>query len=368
MNYVLPDYHNCGLNVASAVLRHFGAECHHAAHPLVQALLQEKKYKNIVMMLFDGLAMAALAEHLPEDSFLRAHVAQRMTAVFPSTTVAATTSIESGEAPCEHGWLGWSMYFEQIDRMVDVFIDRDSFTGEPMGGETRVIEQYMPYCDICQKLNATGNVHAQIVSPFGDTRVDTLDALFDTAAALCRAPGRQYIYTYWGEPDHTMHSDGVMSVGALVRDIDARVQRFCQGCGEDTLVLVTADHGLLDVEPVFLSDYPHLEEMCVRPFHIEARAAAFFIKPEYREAFPAAFADCVGGDDFLVLQSDEAVRMGLFGDGEPHPCFRTFLGDYLVIATGRRSLILSRDAHLLTAMHAGLTEREMYVPLIVGKK
>ena len=52
---VLPDYTNCGLNVAASVLRHFGAETTQAGHPAVDALLAEKQYKNIVLMLFDGL-------------------------------------------------------------------------------------------------------------------------------------------------------------------------------------------------------------------------------------------------------------------------------------------------------------------------
>ena len=108
---VLPDYSNCGLNVASSVLRHFGAPCAHPTHPDVDALLGRKQYKNIVVMPFDGLGMATIADHLPKDSFLASHIARQMTAVFPSTTVAATTSIESGDSPCEHGWLGWSMYF-----------------------------------------------------------------------------------------------------------------------------------------------------------------------------------------------------------------------------------------------------------------
>ena len=134
---VLPDYSNCGLNVASSVLRHFGAPCSHPTHPDVDALLGRKQYKNIVVMLFDGLGMATIADHLPKDSFLASHIARQMTAVFPSTTVAATTSIESGDSPCEHGWLGWSMYFYQIDRMVDVFVNLDSWTGKPMGGDVR---------------------------------------------------------------------------------------------------------------------------------------------------------------------------------------------------------------------------------------
>lgn len=368
MQYVLPDYTNCGLNVAAAVLRHFGAEAPHPGQKTVERLLREKQYKNVVVMLFDGMAMSTLADHLSEESFLRAHVDTQMTAVFPPTTVAATTTIESGESPAEHAWLGWSLYLKEIGRIVDVFLDSDTLTGERLGSHKSVMRGIVPYRSICEKLNATGNVQANIVSRYGDTRIDSLDELFETAKALCRSAGRHYVYTYWAEPDHTMHGEGVMSVGEIMRDIDARVARFCAELDEDTLVLLTADHGLIDAEYAFVSDYPRLQQMCERPFHIESRAASFFVKPECRADFKRVFAETIGDEDFLVLKSDEVIQMQLFGPGKEHPKFRELLGDYLVIATGRRCLVRERTTDLLTAVHAGLTAREMYVPLIVGKK
>ncbi len=363
---VLPDYRNCGLNVASAVLHHFGVPCAHAQHEVVKALLDEKQYKNVVVMLFDGMGEATLKEMLPQDAFLRTHRAQPMTAVFPSTTVAATTSIESGDAPCEHGWLGWSMYFYQIDRIIDVFLSRDSRTGEWLGKGREVAARYLPYRDICEKLNETGAVRAHIVSQFGNERIETLDELFDRAQALCRAEGRQYIYTYWSEPDHTMHEKGVMAVKDIVCDINRRVERFCQQADEDTLVLVTADHGLLDCQTVYVEDHKELRDMCLRPTSMEPRATVFYVKPECMEEFPEAFARAFGTEHFWLLKSDEALNMRLFGEGEEHPQLRDFLGDYLAIATDSLSIGWQKEAYTLLGMHAGMTEREMFVPLIVG--
>ena len=364
---VLPDYTNCGLNVAASVLRHFGAETTQAGHPAVDALLAEKQYKNIVLMLFDGLGMATLADHLPGDSFLRARVARQMTAVFPPTTVAATTSIESGLAPCEHGWLGWSLYLPPVDRMVDVFLNKDTLTGKYIPGEPRAVEQVLPYQNIVQRLNATGRVRAQIVSKHGDTRVVSLNALFEKTLALCAAPGRQYIYTYYNEPDHTMHDRGVMAAGEIVADIDRRVEALCARLPEDTLMMLTADHGLTDTVPVYVDQYPELVNACLRRYHIESRAAGFFVKPEFRASFPDIVARTVGTEDFWLLTGKAAADRGLFGRGREHPLFRSMIGDYLLIATGNRSLYPTWDPHPMIGMHAGLTPREMYVPLVVGK-
>ncbi len=367
-NVILPDYENCGLNVASAVLRHFGAACPHPAQKDVKQLLDEKEYKNMVVMLFDGLGNMAVEKHLDENAFLRKCESVQLTSIFPPTTVAATTTIESGEAPIEHGWVGWSQYIAPLDRHVDIFLDRDSVTHEKLGEGKSIAHRFMPYRNICEKLCETGNVQAHIVSPFGTDMVFSLDELFQTAQSLCRAQGRRYIYTYWSEPDHTMHDEGTGTVGDIVRDIDARVRTFCAQAEDDTLVLITADHGLIDCKHLFMQDYPELMEMCLRPFGLEARDPAFYVKPEYMDVFPEAFQKAFAGKGFWLLKSEEAVQIGLFGKGKEQALLRSFLGDYLAISTGEYALNWEYDPHPLVGLHAGISRDEMLVPLIIGKK
>ena len=365
--YILPDYSNCGLNVACSVLRYFGAKAAHPGHKDVDALLAQKPYRNVVVMLFDAMGMATLRDHLPENSFLRSHVAREMTAVFPSTTVAATTTIESGDSPMEHGWLGWSVYFEPIDRMVDVFINRDSLTGEPMEGE-RISERFIPYKNIVERLHEAGGCDAHIISRFGDTPAETLDDVFDVASRLCEEDGKHYLYCYWGEPDHTMHEEGVMSVGDIVRDINDRVERFAAEAGDDTLILVTADHGQLDCENLYVDAYPELMAACKRATAIEARATVFYVKDECKAQFEEIFEKTIGTEHFLLMKSEDALGKGLFGPGEAHPMFRSFIGDYIAIAVDRYSIWWKHLEKPLVGQHAGLTPREMLVPLIVAKK
>ncbi len=366
MKICFPDYGNCSVNLASSLLAHFGAAPEHATLPALDALLN-KQYKNIVLMLFDGMGMDVLSRHLPEDGFLRAHVARELSAAFPSTTVAATTTIESGNTPIEHAWLGWTLYFDEIGKSVDVFLNTEQGTKQKVA-EYSVVRSVIPYRTIFDKLSATGNVTANYVGQFSGIRIDTLDGLFDTALRLCKAPGRQYVYTYWGEPDHTMHDKGVTppEVGDILRDIESRVRAFCGQVGEDTLVMLTADHGLLDTTPVYLCDHPELVSALLRRPTVEPRAAAFYVKEEYMESFPELFRAAVG-DAYLLMPSDEAISRGLFGDGAPHEKARGYLGDFFAIATTEKSLYWDRNDHGFIGMHAGLTEAEMRVPLIVAK-
>ncbi len=360
-----PEYDNCSLNIAASMLRHFDVPCSHKTHPYVDELLGQSTYQNVVVMLFDGMGIDLLQKALPEDAFLRQHIGHELSAVYPSTTTNATTCIECGISPVEHGWLGWTLHFDEIDKPVDIFINRSN--GE-IAADYHVANRYIPRAFIFPKITAAGKAVACCVSPFGDTPVQNLDELFDTTLRLCRDDQRRYIYTYWGDPDHTMHSVGCYheDVLAIVRDINARVEAFAAALPTDTLVLITADHGLIDAKHHYIEDEPQLLNMLVRLPTIESRAASFHVKPEYLADFPAAFRAAYG-ENFLLMTRDHFIAEYL-GEGVENKKIRDFVGDYMALATDHDCIDgLHRDFELV-GVHAGLTWQEMRVPLIVAKK
>ena len=55
-----PDYSRCGVNMMASVLRYFGTDKGHSGLPELDAILSRRKYRNVVLMLFDGLSTDAL--------------------------------------------------------------------------------------------------------------------------------------------------------------------------------------------------------------------------------------------------------------------------------------------------------------------
>lgn len=356
------DYNNCSVNLACSILKYYGAQYNHNTLPYVDALL-ENKYKNVVLLLFDGLGVDALNYHLPQNSFLRTHLLQEYSAVFPPTTTAATTTIESGLTPCEHGWLGWKLYFSEISKTVDLFINTDSITKEP-AEDYHVAKTYIPYKSIYEKINETGNARARSVFKFGMEVISDFDEFFKKITDVCSEAGPQYIYGYWEYPDHTMHKKGCYDdeVTEIIEDIDKRVEKFCSQLS-DTLVLITADHGHCNLTHCFLSDYPEILQMMKRPISMEPRAASFHIKPEFLKEFPLKFKQ-IFGDDFILYTKNEIHKEKIFGDGIPHPKFDQFIGDFLAVAISNKGLLNSRNDTMFLSHHAGMTEKEMIIPLI----
>ena len=122
------DYRNCNINLISSILDYYGAIHQYPTLKIVDEHLN-RKYNNIVFIVLDGLGNKILQKH-SEFGILNESKVAIIDSVYPPTTVAAINSFESGLAPIEHGWLGWSLYFKEIDVTMDVFPEKNTITGE----------------------------------------------------------------------------------------------------------------------------------------------------------------------------------------------------------------------------------------------
>lgn len=362
MKTVWPDHKNCISGLPNSIMRYFGAEPPGGTLPLIDGFLK-KEYKNVVVILLDGMGVGVMEDSLREKGFFRSHLTGTCCSTFPPTTVAATTSVLSGLLPSTHSWLGWDCYYPQIDRNVTVFRNTVQGTKDP-AADFNVARTFTGYESIIDRLRGAGIAAREVapyLSPFGSFK-DELARVEE----LCREDGRKYVYAYWDEPDTTMHYAGCRSRRArrVLRSLERQVRRFCRRVS-DTLVIVTADHGHIDSRGVCIKDYPSITECLVRMPSVEPRALNLFVKEGMEERFESEFKRFFG-DDFILMKKREVIDKNLFGDGEEHPCFRSMLGDYLAVATGDLTVFNTEwEAARFKSVHAGLTEAEMTVPLIV---
>lgn len=358
------NYDKSLVSLANSALKHFGAESLHSTLDVFDELLAKKHYKNVVVMLFDGMGTEILKKHKEDAPFLLSHLRDTISSVFPPTTTAATTSIQSGLTPLEHAWLGWSVYFKELDQTVNLFPNTDFETNEPIecynAGKTII-----PYKSVEDRINEAGKCRAYFISRYASIHIDTLDELADKTIELCQKDGEKYIYTYWNQPDFDMHDLGVghKKIGEQIKLINDTVERICNAL-EDTLLVVTADHGLVDINWVTLQDYPDILECLEHIPCIESRALTFFVKDGMKDVFVERF-NLHFGDTYTLLSKEEVLQGGIFGSGTPHAKFDDFLGDYLAIATSDLCIEPRPFGEFMfNAMHAGYSEDELNVPFI----
>ena len=363
MKIKYPDYNNSILNLANSVLKHFGAEYTHDTLPELDKVL-EKNYKNVVVMVFDAMGSFNIKDMLSEHSFLVKNKVKNITSVFPPTTTAATTTLQSGLMPSEHSWLGWSLYFEEVNDNVNIFINTND--NDEVVADYHVASKYIPYKNVIDKINETGNADACSVSPFGTYKIEKFEELIDGVKRICNEDGRKYIYTYWPQPDASMHKKGIHSskVRYWIRRINAEIEKLSKNL-QDTLIIVTADHGHIDGNNKLMSDYKDITDTLKWMPSIEPRALDFFVKEGMDEQFKAAFNKHFG-KDFILFSKQEVIEKGLFGQGQPHPRFEGFIGDYVAVAITNKSVFVNENEYkAMKGVHAGLTEQEMTVPLII---
>lgn len=362
-----PDYTNCIANLANSILEEFGIWEDGRQRLKILDQYLAKGYENIVVILLDGMGKCIIEKNLESDGFFNTHLAGTYSSVFPPTTVAATTSIANGLNPCEHSWLGWDCYYPQIDKNVTVFMNTETGTDQ-QAADYNVSRKYCGYESVVSKIRANGG-NAYEVTPFVDPFPESFEKICEQIKTLCKQPGRKYIYSYWNEPDHIMHEKGCYGEDAkqIVRILEKQVQQLCEEL-ENTLVIVTADHGHMDSKGVSIQDYPNITECLVRMPSIEPRALNLFVKEEEKLQFERAFKQEFG-DKFLLWTKEQVLKEQIFGTGAEHPVFREMLGDYLAIAVDDLSIYSTKEeADFFIGVHAGLTYDEMTIPLIIVEK
>lgn len=371
MDYIKPDYGNCLVNLSNSILKAFGADTTAPTLKMADDLL-EKDHKNVVILLMDAMGTSILEKHLSPDGFLRSNLVGPYSSVFPPTTVAATTSVLSGLFPNEHGWLGWDMYYPELDKNVTVFTNTDQLVegenGEPAdpvpAADFHAGFKYCPYKNIIDKINEAGG-KAYASSPFMEPFPQELDEVLGRIEALCKEPGKKFIYSYWPEPDHTMHLKGPDSIEAkdLMNELEQRLVKFSSGLS-DTLLFITADHSQIESKNYCLMDYTEITECLIRMPSIEPRTLSFWVKDKYKKDFPDIFRK-VFSDKFCILTKEEIISQKLFGIGKDHELFADMLGDYTCIAVSDVSVFLThKESEMMPGGHAGLTKAELEIPLI----
>ena len=365
-----PNYDHSTLGITNTLLRYYGVHSDMYYLPELEEAI-EHNYKNIVFIILDGMGVDMLQHDLPFFSFLRRHIKAKISSVFPSTTVAATSSYYSGLSPVEHGWLGWAPYFKKLGRAVEIFTNKDYYTGEML--EESVVKD-MPYVHIFDRIKAVNKdvcltkVMPQKINPDG---VSNIDEFCERIIEQTKKKENQFVLAYWLYPDSTSHEFGPYSkdVKKVLKELNSKMKELCAKL-DDTLVIISADHGHINSKDVILNDYPDLMDCFAVPLALDGRAQTVFLKKGKEATFIDLFRKYLA-KDFILMKSEDALKMNLFGKGTPHSAVKDFLGDYLIIAKGEKSLVqrFENDVYsYLPGMHSGITNKEMVVPLILVEK
>lgn len=328
--------------------------------------------QRVCVVLVDGLGHANLAERSGHAPFLRGLGTHRvLTTGYPSTTATAIPLFGTGCGPGRTAMLGYTVRHPGTGAPANLV----SWTGVGPG------EEWQREPSLFEALEA----HDVPVTSIGPTKfagsgltsaglrggrfvgADDLAARVDAAVAALARPG--LVYLYWGAVDKAGHRHGWRSAhwAEALGELDGELARLARSMPSDTVLMVTADHGMVDVDPAQVIDVAGDPEL---------RAGVGLVTGEPRacqvhaDGDPAPVLDRWRerlGDAAVVLTRDEAITAGWFGPVAEHVL--PVIGDLVVAATGVGGIgdTRSQTPHSLRlpGMHGSLTPGEMQIPLLV---
>lgn len=369
---IYPDYDKSILSVTSSILKRFGIQSEYASLKEIDKYM-EKEYKNIVFVILDCMGMNILKNNLDENSFFRKNIKAVVNSVFPSTTIAATTAFHSGLSPLESGWIGWMPYFKEYNEIIEIFTSKTFYTSKkldiPSIGDT-ILKYETIYSKICNK-NPNIKYH-KVFPAFDKNGVKNIREFCDSIDKACQSKNKiNLISAYWDEPDYTIHRRGTNSkeTKKVLEDLNENLENLAKHLN-DTLMIISADHGAIDVEEVYINEIKELDDCLEMPPSIETRFVTFFVKEMKKDYFKEKFKE-IFKDDFLLYTKKDFLESGLLGKGKMHYKIDEFIGDFVAISISKKSIrytVNGKKFKRLIADHAGLTKEEMEVPVIIFER
>ncbi len=342
-----------------------------------------KPTKRVVVVMVDGLGWNQLKSHVGHAPYLRSLFAggRKIGTGFPSTTATSLSSLATGVTPGEHGMLGYDVIDPARRRVVNQLggwpgdLNPEAWQTRPTVFE-KVAEHGIHVATVSIPMFAKSALtRASLRGPKfvaanqPMARARTTHTVFETHRSAL-------VYTYFNELDKTGHKFGVDSSQwrDTLEELDYVIKNLVSRLPEETTVLITGDHGMVDVpqsQRIDYSQYPELIEG-VELTSGEPRGVQLTFAPETNEAGRLEVKRAWHrefGSKAWVLTRQEAIERGYFGPIIPEHAAR--LGDLMILAAesiafydGRRVAPMAFD---MVGQHGSLTSGERYVPLLMHR-
>ncbi|WP_420113694.1 alkaline phosphatase family protein [Pseudactinotalea sp.] len=333
------------------------------------------------VVVVDGLGLHNLTA-VPEIApTLNAAPRRPLQSAFPSTTATNMAALGTGLPGGRTGMLGYTVRNPDTGRLLNLISWKGGPEPESWQQQPTVFE-LMAEQDL---LSVSVGPWAFATSPL--TRATLRGAEYDAAESLpdrvtrtldvLGEPDVKLSTMYWGDVDKTGHHRGCQSPQwrEAVAHLDAELARLAASVPRGTLVLVTADHGMVDIPRGDSAEFGGAARIDVAVNPVLADGVTV-VAGEPRichvHAEPGAAAEVLEawrnelGERADVRSRDEAISAGWFGPVEDR--FRPVVGDVVAAMRGDIAVVDSRtqsaESLTLIGMHGSGTPAERTVPLI----
>lgn len=338
----------------------------------VQNAFRLPRVNHAVLILVDGMGFENLTNHKGHARFLGKSNQQSIRCEFPSTTATSLTGMATGKRSGDHGVIGYSVFNRDTSRVENLLTGWNSWQDAI---------DYKRVQDLSEATNiSTFAIGPELYRDSGFTALtmskatykaaETISERFELLKLLQSSETQSITYLYIPELDQAAHRYGVDSKVwiEILESIDSEIEKFSKSISVDTGALVTADHGVIDVQKSQQIYFDDLDWYCQLTMATAGDPRCNFIylrDPAKAENFRSRFQIEFGEIAYLVTPTELTERGWTTRFDES---FDSILPDFYSIWNVNRVAYdrrFARPAHLeMIGQHGGISDAEMRIPLI----
>ncbi len=406
-DFTYPCYEeNCISNIPGSILDLFGLK---GRLPQLPSELTSGigEIDKIILLILDDFGHNQFLRYYRSNTFLNTLAEKSkvfpLTSTFPSQTTNALTTLTTGLTPQQHGLFEYYLYLKEVDSIIN------TLRFKPLGSRKRdeLLEKgYNPNIlfrgkTIQNTLETAGvksfthisasyayTPYSQLL--FSDstfvTTMKSSDLIVGLRKKLEKTKGPAYFFVHLSDLDAIAHEYGPKSYeyGAELAAISyllnrELVQKIDANTAKQTLLLMTSDHGGVQITPKDTTYLNGFNDVLGNLKHDKkgktilptgsARDVFLHVKEEKLAETQKSLAEKVG-DKAKIIETKDALKKGLFGHGEIIREFIDRAGNLLILPYGNETVFFEHFPDMPynpVGQHGGLNEEEMIVPLAVTK-
>jgi predicted AlkP superfamily pyrophosphatase or phosphodiesterase len=338
--------------------------------------------------MIDGLGYNLIKNLLVDcsaNSLLSGSRLEKISTIYPSTTVSVITSFETGLTPAEHGMVGWDVYSKEHGMVLTPFRDSPTISRKFSLYEAG-IRTIIPGPKLFERAAEKDKIliiTEKKINTFNFSKIrnctcESYAVKHDMLVKIRDAVSKDkydFIYVYHSLIDSLEHAYGPSSevVRHSVSSLFTEMNRVLLPTivKSDYNLIITADHGQIDTRKLItINGKSEIMDYLSGPPWGDARVKYMNVSrgmdAELRKHFERKY-----GDKFLLVDSDSAIRSGIFGKKKISSAFRYRFGTHIAIAKGKDAIDyeypywMPHKKQFKRGTHSGLSADEMEVPLIV---
>lgn len=362
-------------------------------NPLPKDTYEKGPFDHVIFIFLDGFGWSLFKKYQERIPFLHKRgqegIISVLTSMFPSTTAAHVTCMHTGLGPSQSGIYEWFQYEPQLEAMIaPLLYSFARHKNRPLPLEPKSLYPTHTFyqtlsengvsCFALQPTSIVDSVYSQTLLNGATVQgYDSLDHAFEQLSHIKK--DKTYRTFYFPDIDSIAHREGTQApeLFQALETVCAHIEKVLSKLPPKTAVLITADHGLIDVSPkktYYLNKHiPNIEKYLLsgqdqKPLIPAGSCRDFFlhVKKDNLEELREILGEFLKGKG-EIYSTLELIEKGLFGPQAPSETFLNRVGNLVILPFAEEAVWWfekGRFQQNFHAAHGGLTPEEMQIPFI----